>query len=54
MYVADPCILNLKVIIPSVFLKRSSWQSVWKVILFDFSLTVKAAPHERVIRTGQP
>ena len=23
-------------------------------ILFDFSLTVKAAPHECVIRTGQP
>ena len=23
-------------------------------IFFDFSLTVKAAPHECVIRTGQP
>ena len=23
-------------------------------VLFDFSLTVKAAPHECVIRTGQP
>ena len=25
-----------------------------KIVLFDFSLTVKAAPHECVIRTGQP
>ena len=24
------------------------------VVLFDFSLTVKAAPHECVIRTSQP
>ena len=24
------------------------------VLLLDFSLTVKAAPHERVIRTSQP
>ena len=24
------------------------------VVFFDFSLTVKAAPHECVIRTGQP
>ena len=23
-------------------------------VFFDFSLTVKAAPHENVIRTGQP
>ena len=23
-------------------------------ILFDFSLTVKVAPHECVVRTGQP
>ena len=23
-------------------------------LFFDFSLTVKAAPHECVIRTGQP
>ena len=23
-------------------------------VFFDFSTTVKAAPHERVIRTGQP
>ena len=23
-------------------------------VFFDFSLTVKAAPHECVIRTGQP
>ena len=23
-------------------------------VFFDFSLTLKAAPHERVIRTGQP
>ena len=28
---------------------------VWYLIVFfDFSLTVKAAPHECVIRTGQP
>ena len=25
-----------------------------KPVLLDFSLTVKAAPHECVIRTGQP
>ena len=24
------------------------------MVLLDFSLTVKAAPHECVIRTGQP
>ena len=24
------------------------------VVFFDFSLTVKAVPHECVIRTGQP
>ena len=24
------------------------------LISFDFSLTVKAAPHECIIRTGQP
>ena len=24
------------------------------ILFFDFSLTVKAAPHECVIRTGQP
>ena len=24
------------------------------LLLFDFSLSVKAAPHECVIRTGQP
>ena len=23
-------------------------------VFFDFSLTLKAAPHERVVRTGQP
>ena len=29
---------------------------IWNVLslLLDFSLTVKAAPHECVIRTGQP
>ena len=27
---------------------------VYLVILLDFSLTVKAAPHEYVIRTSQP
>ena len=26
----------------------------YTLIFFDFSLTVKAAPHECVIRTGQP
>ena len=26
----------------------------YKAVLLDFSLTVKAAPHECVIRTGQP
>ena len=25
-----------------------------KIVLLDISLTVKAAPHECVIRTGQP
>ena len=25
-----------------------------KMVFFDFPLTVKAAPHECVIRTGQP
>ena len=25
-----------------------------RIIFFDFSLTVKVAPHECVIRTGQP
>ena len=27
---------------------------VYQVVFFDFSLTVKAAPHECVIRTVQP
>ena len=26
----------------------------FKLVFFDFSLTVKAAPHECLIRTGQP
>ena len=25
-----------------------------KMVFFDFSITVKAVPHECVIRTGQP
>ena len=29
-------------------------QAVLRHVLLDFSLTVKAAPHECVIRTGQP
>ena len=35
---------------------RSNPLMRWKraFVLFDFSLTVKAAPHECVIRTGQP
>ena len=28
--------------------------SLWDLILIDFLVTVKAAPHECVIRTGQP
>ena len=28
--------------------------NAFRVIFFDFSLTVKAAPHECIIRTGQP
>ena len=35
-----------------VFQSELSFLSAF--ILFDFSLTVKAAPHECVIRTGQP
>ena len=31
----------------------AEFQQIWQVFL-DFSLTVKAAPHECVIRTGQP
>ena len=30
------------------------YSPVFTVLLFDFSLTVKAAPHACVIRTGQP
>ena len=33
-------------------IKRHSPSSLY--IFFDFSLTVKAAPHECLIRTGQP
>ena len=28
--------------------------SLWDLISIDFLVTVKAAPHECVIRTGQP
>ena len=30
------------------------YHSSYSVILYDFLVTVKAAPHECVIRTGQP
>ena len=31
------------------------WDSAVAIrVLYDFSLTIKAAPHECVIRTGQP
>ena len=29
-------------------------KKIIEIVLLDFSLTVKAAPHECVIRTGQP
>ena len=32
----------------------SSDGSSYKIVLYDFLVTVKAAPHEYVIRTGQP
>ena len=31
-----------------------TWAPHDSIVLFDFSLTEKAAPHECVIRTGQP
>ena len=33
--------------------QRKRLNSIYNWILYDFSLTVKAAPHECVIRTGQ-
>ena len=36
------------IFLPVTVLKRINW------VFFDFSLSVKAAPHECVIRTGQP
>ena len=30
------------------------WQSELNTLSYDFLVTVKAAPHECVIRTGQP
>ena len=35
-------------------LRFTVWLEYLHVVCFDFSLTVKAAPHECVIRTGQP
>ena len=35
-------------------LMRSQRSTAAKKVLLDFSLTVKAAPHECVIRTSQP
>ena len=34
--------------------RLSHLQIIPQKVFFDFSLTVKAAPHECVIRTGQP
>ena len=34
------------------FLEKSSDSD--KMVLYDFLVTVKAAPHERIIRTSQP
>ena len=40
---------------PSLPIERSSKTQIRLCqVFFDFSLTVKAAPHECVIRTGQP
>ena len=30
----------------------NTWRLYWTFVLLDFSLSVKAAPHECVIRTG--
>ena len=35
-------------------LLKNAWVYETRSVFFDFSLTVKAAPHEYVIRTGQP
>ena len=32
----------------------STSEIIVRLVLFDFSLTVKAAPHECVVRTSQP
>ena len=52
---ADPTVSflnNCLVIIVCIFVDISS--ILFKTILLDFSLTVKAAPHECEIRTSQP
>ena len=36
------------------FHKRALLRETYFVVLLDFSLTVKAVPHECVIRTSQP
>ena len=37
-----------------IFESTITRMEILKFLLLDFSLTVKAAPHECVIRTGQP
>ena len=39
---------------PACALKLAFFNHRYFIILLDFSLTVKAAPHECVIRTSQP
>ena len=38
----------------SVHVHAQPRETYFNMVFFDFSLTVKAAPHECVIRTGQP
>ena len=46
--------LCLTIIITNNKVTIKQGDSDCEVIFFDFSLTVKAAPHKCVIRTGQP
>ena len=39
---------------PEDIFSRDAIQIKYSTVLLDFSLTVKAAPHECVIRTGLP
>ena len=39
---------------PIILESQGIFDRFFTLLFFDFSLTVKAAPHERVIRTGQP